>query len=64
MLKLWVKLATMRAETGIEVKEIAKEINVARQTVTSWRKRKPQIEHAKELVKKYPKYITLKDCGH
>ncbi len=64
MTKLWIKIGKMRIEANIKINDIADNIDVCRQTVSGWRKRKPQKEHASRLVRFYPKYITMKDCGH
>ena len=64
MRKLWINIAKMRAITGIKIIEIADELGVTRQTVSSWKKRKPQERHALKLVDIYSDYITLKDCGY
>ena len=64
MSKLWINIAKMRAETGIKINDIAEEVSVWRQTVSGWKKRRPQKHHAIRLVNVYSRYITMKDCGY
>jgi len=64
MTELWSIIGKMRFERGINQIDIANALGITRQTVGNWKTKKPQIKQAKELVRLYPEYITLRVCGH
>ena len=60
-----VKLAIFKATTGYTNRELAEDMGVIPHTVTNWSKTgKISYNNAKKLTELFPKFFTMKLCGH